>query len=218
MPHIWVVILSFSILPAAVICAARYNTMLRTYYPFAYLTWLSLVNEVISVFSTAYSGSNAVNNNLYILAEWLLVVWLMHNWFMKRKRKIFYIITGALLALVWLADTFFIGSIHRFNSIFRICYSLAIAFMAIDQFNALIVMGRHRLATNARFLICCGLIFYFVYKAILEVLFMLDLSDSAHFQRIIFQAMAYINVICNLIYTIASLCIPTKQRFTLPYL
>lgn len=210
-------ILSYSILPAACICLLRYTVIVKIYRPFIWLVCLSLLNEVLSSVLIHYYKSNAFNNNCFILIEWWLYIAQFIQWHPKRKERIFYIITGCILTIVWLYDNLWYGSIWRFNSWFRICYSFALVFMAINQMNALIVAERKNILNDARFLICTGIIIYFCYKAIVEIWYLLHLYTSKEFETVLFIIPVIVNVLSNSIYTIASLCLPRKQKFSLPY-
>lgn len=218
MEHVWIAIMSFSIAPAVAINLMNYRKVLRSFRPFALLLFASLINEIVSVLATIYQGSNALNNNVFILVEWLLLTWLLQGWMLHPQKKIVYKIVAILFTGIWILDHLVFHSIFTFNSFFRITYAFAIVTMTIDHLNALIVLERERLMVNAKFLICCGLIIYFTYKGILEVLYVMHLTSSAHFEKVLFQSMAYINVLSNIFYILASLCLPTKQRFILPYL
>lgn len=209
--------MSFSIIPAALICLVRYKTIHYSYRPFIYLTLLSFASEVLSAVFSYSAGSNAIVSNIYVLAEWILLVWLMYYWITGKRKRRLYIYLGIVLTFLWLANTLVAGSVYRFNSVYRIAYSFVLVFMAIDHLNTLIFSGSRPLFANARFLLSCSFIIYFSYKAILETLYLFHLSDSQDFQRVIFIVMACINLFCNLIFIIISLCLPPKPRFTLPY-
>ncbi|GAC1438943.1 MAG: hypothetical protein NVSMB63_03520 [Sediminibacterium sp.] len=218
MTHFWIAVMSLSIAPGALIGFGRLSVIHRTYRPFVYFLAASLLYETISVVAEADHHSNALNNNLFILVEWVLLAWLMGNWFVNKQRRRIYAATGVFISLLWFFDMLVWNDIDKFNSLFRICSSFAIVFMAIDHLNALIVLERNNLLKNARFLISCGLIIYFSYKTILEVLYLLHLNTPLSFNRAAFSVLTYINVCCNIIYTIASICLPVKHRFIFPYL
>ncbi len=209
--------MSFSITPATVICLLRYKTIHYSYRPFIYLTLLSFASEVLSAVFSYSTGSNALVSNIYVLGEWILLVWLMYYWIAGKRKRRFCIYLGIALTCVWLGEILVAGSVYRFNSVYRIVYSFALTFMTIGHLNTLIFSGSRPLFSNARFLLSCSLIIYFSYKAILETLYLFHLSDSRDFQRVIFIVMACVNLFCNLIFIIASLCLPLKPRFTLPY-
>ncbi|HEX3025513.1 MAG TPA: hypothetical protein VHP12_09895 [Chitinophagaceae bacterium] len=210
-------ILSYSILPAACICLMRYTVILKTYRPFIWLVWLSLLNELLSSVLIHYRISNACNNNCFILIEWWLYIALFIRWQPGRKSRLFYTATGCTLTAVWLYDNVWYGSIWRFNSWFRIGYSFVLVLMAINQMNALIVAERKNILNDARFLISAGIIVYFCYKAIVEIWYLLHLYESKEFETALFIIPVIVNVLSNSIYTIASLCLPRKQKFSMLY-
>ena len=75
-----VVIFSFSIIIAATIGWVRFRKINPAYYPFIYCIWLAFLNEILSFIFAQTIRDNSVNNNLYALAESLLIVWQFRNW------------------------------------------------------------------------------------------------------------------------------------------
>jgi len=210
-------ILSYSIVPSVCICLLRYQRIARAYKPFVWLVCLALLNETVSTVLIHYHISNAVNNNCFVLAEWWLFIVLFIRWHRYNRKKTMYVIIGCILTAVWVYENFYKSNIVQFNSVFRIFYSFALVFFAIDQVNALIVLERKDILLNARFLICVSIIIYFCYKAIVEIWYALHLHSSVQFEQALFLIPVFVNVLCNSIYIIASVCLPVKQKFSLPY-
>jgi hypothetical protein len=99
--------------------------------------------------------------------------------------------------------------------LFRIVSSFILIFLSIGQLNKLIVTAKKNLFYNAIFLICCGLIIYFSYKATIEVFFFIRLEASNQFYINIFAILVFVNLFVNLIFAWAVLWIPKKQKSTL---
>jgi hypothetical protein len=208
-------IFSFSIAIAAVIGLFRFKNILFSYKPFIYIVWTAFLSEIISAVLIKGGGSNAVNSNIYVLVESLLFLWLFKGWGAMQKRNWYMPVLCSIVVLVWIYDHLILNKITEVGPIFRILVSFILIFLSIDQINKLIVQEMGNILYNPRFLICIGVVIFYSYKATTEIFF-LKLSMSANFSSHIFLILEYVNLLVNLIYALAVLWIPTKQKFTLP--
>ncbi|HVU84068.1 MAG TPA: hypothetical protein VHC50_04460 [Puia sp.] len=218
MPSYFVLVLfSYSILPAAVIAAYRYREVPAENRPFFFIVWAALLNEILSeVFSITFHNT-AVNCNIYVLAEAILYCLLFYNWGSRRGNKNGLRPLIGFLVLVWVLDNLVLFSLNHTNSLFRVVSSFVLVFLAIDRINQLITNERGNLLGNARFLISGGVVIFFSYRAIVEVFYGLSLPFSNSLYQKIYIIMVYVNHFVNLIFALAALWIPTKQKFILPY-
>src|SRR5665647_259127 len=206
---------SHSILIAAVIACFRIKAVLKDYYPFIFLLWMGLLNETISLF-LLYSGhSNAVNSNIFVLLEFLLILYQFYCWSFSRPAR-FVVITFIGIS-VWLADNFLLNSIQQNNSVFRVFYSFVVLLFSIDKVNQLLIFENSNLKKNAMFLICLTFIFYYGFKACVESFNMIHLGLSRSFLQKLWMILNFVNLITNLLFALAVLWIPTRQRFILRY-
>ncbi|HVY74133.1 MAG TPA: hypothetical protein VG890_04845 [Puia sp.] len=206
---------SYSILPAAVIACFRYSKVPADNRLFFLIVWVALFNEILSDIFAVTFGSSAVNGNIYVLVEAILYCLLFYRWQVQRRRKyVFWSLIGLLL-VAWISDNLILHTVVQTNSLFRIVYSFILVFLALDQINQLITGERENLLKNARFLVSVGVVIFFTYKAIIELLFWL-LPFSKGFQFSIYILMDCVNLLVNLIFALAALWIPTKQKFILP--
>lgn len=161
--------------------------------------------------------TNAVNANIYVLVEFALYCWQFRCWNSLSTKSWHFLTVISFMSSIWVYENILTGEITSFNSLFRICASFCIIFLSIDQVNRLIAMARGNLFRNSLFLICMGLIIFFSYKSVIEVFYLLRLPLSDVFYDNIFFLLTLINIFVNLIFAIAVLWIPTKQKFILPY-
>jgi hypothetical protein len=215
-PHLFALISAYSILIAAAIGAIRFLKVTTDNRPFFYLVWIALVNEILSQIFLATIHTTAVNCNIYVLFEAILYCWLFYNWssLFRNKRKFRLLIL--FLCIIWVADNFFLNTIFQINSLFRIISSFILVFLAIDQINQLLMTERSEILVNARFLISMGVIIFFTYRAIVEAYYLFKLPFSNLFYHNVYLIMDYVNLFVNLIFGIAALWIPTRQKFILP--
>lgn len=107
-------VLSLSIAIAAIIGAVRYRRINPVYHPFIYCIWLGFINEILGYYISSIHGSNAINNNLYVLAECLLITWQFKKWgLFDRTRKLYYSILAGFLYSGWLKNSGFQEFIFR---------------------------------------------------------------------------------------------------------
>lgn len=208
----------YSIIIAGIIGLIRFKAIPAAYQPFVYMIWLALTNEVLSSILISSRYNSNINGNVYVLAEALLFVWLFYMWGSLRE-KAWHLpaLCGALL-LTWLYDNFIWHRIITSNSLFRICYSFVLVFLAINYLNKMIISERGNLLLNARFLICAGICVLYSYTAFLEVFYLLiPLKRNDPFQNKVFLILDFVNLFVTLIYALAALCIPSKQKFTQLY-
>jgi hypothetical protein len=214
--HLLFVLISYSVLPGAVIGWIRYSKIPAGDHPFIWLLWVALITEVVNEITTYYYSSTAIECNIYVLVESLLYCLLFFNWgSFRRDSRLLYLVTMFLMG-VWVSDNLVTHSLWHINSFFRIASSFVLVFTAIDQVNKLIVSERSKLLKNYRFLICIGVILFFTYRAYVEVFYWKDLQVSQLFYRRIYNIMIFVNLFVNLLFSLAVLWIPTRQRFTLP--
>ncbi|HVZ57706.1 MAG TPA: hypothetical protein VG870_13695 [Chitinophagaceae bacterium] len=209
-------ITSFSILLPAIAGIVRYRKIDPSFRPFLILVWIGLANELLSVWVAENGHSNAINSNIYVLVESLMITWQFRRWGnFERVPRMFYLLVAILIA-GWGLENFYFFSIRSFSSWFRILYSLIIVLMSVHQINRLILRERGAMLKNPVFLICLGFIVYFTYKAIIETFWVYGLNTGREFRINVYLILAWINFLVNCIFALAILWIPTKLRFTLP--
>lgn len=209
------IILNFSIVFAVVIGIFRFKSILKTFYPLVLFVCLGLANEILSLFLIIKDNSNAVNSNIYVLIEFIILLWQFYKWNNSYFRTCF--IAGVIGILVWITDNVFINSITDDNSIFRIYYSFVVVFFSIDLLNKSIINEKENILKNAVFLACAGFLAYYGLKVLLEVFNSFKIHFNNSFYIKIWLTLSVANCIANIIYAIAILCIPKKQEFFLQY-
>lgn len=216
LPFIYVIIFGQTVAIAAVIGLVKYRSMLKSYRIFVWFTWLCLIGEGLNVIMAHFYRTNAVNGNIYVFLEAIVLLALFYQWEAMSKKVLWGLIVASVA--VWLCDNLVFGTIHRANGLFRLFYALIIVVLSIDQINVIVLYERRKLARNAKFLICCLFAFYYAFKATYEVFYFIPLKVmSKQFYMQLFWIFIYINLLTNLGYAIAALWIPRKQKFTLPY-
>ncbi|HEV7783332.1 MAG TPA: hypothetical protein VGO58_18780 [Chitinophagaceae bacterium] len=209
------VILSFSITIPAVTGWVRSQVIAPAYYPFIILLSCGLTNEIISYLLTRNGHSNAINSNIYALAEGILItLFFFYAGLFNKNRRVFY---GLLiyLVLLWITDKLIVSDIFHFSPYYSLSSAFAYVLMSVSMINRLTLVEHQRLVRNSIFIICLCFIFFFTYALLVEIFWLYGLDASRQFRLKVYRIMAYINVGANLVYTFAILWIPRKQEYTM---
>jgi hypothetical protein len=88
--------------------------------------------------------------------------------------------------------------------------------MSIAVLNILLTRERKSLLSHPVFLFCISFIIYYFYKVLVEAFWVYGLNSGKGFRMRVYAILMYINAFTNIMYAIAILWIPKRQRFTLP--
>ena len=194
----------------------RKKRMGAYYRPFYVYMIVAFVFELL-IKTIIYLGyKSPLISNCYVLIEFPIFLWLFYNW-SSRNNKIFFI--GLFLAgvVIWIFDNLIMNSIFQINSYYRIYYSAVLILCSINQLNKVIFQDDITLWKNAAFLISITSVVYYSYRIFIESLFLFPQEFSNDFFRGVYYIMVIVNFLAHLVYTLAVLCIPAKQEFTLRY-
>jgi len=208
---------SFSILIATVISFVRFNHIPSSFRPFIYLLWVGCFCEITGLFLANSFGNNIAIGNLYVLTESLMLLWQFNKWSGNNKKVNKFGIIGLGFVALWVLDNLLLHNLMRTNSLFRVTYAFCIVFLGIEQLNAVFQSERNNILKNSRFLLSSSFVFYFTYKSVFEVFYMINLKMSDNFYHGLFLILLLVNLFTNLVFAIALLWIPKKQKFTLPF-
>jgi hypothetical protein len=201
----------------AIIGMMRYRRILKAYHPFVIVLLLGWLNELISTLLIVAKQGNSVNSNIYVLAEFLGILLLFRNWGTNPKRFLFYKLAGIAITFIWVLDNLILHRLSETNAGYRLCYSLLLAFLSVDQINHVVIIERTPIVRNPKFMICCGVLLYFTFRGLTESLMLFHLDLSTGFYSKYFLVLVVVNVIANLLYSIAVVWMPTRQGFCLRF-
>lgn len=212
MRYVLNLVASYSILLPAMIALLQFRKIAREYYPFVILLWAGLINEIVSTIASHQTGSNAINSNIYVLIESLLIVWQFYLWRKLLTKPAVYTIAAALI-LIWLGDNLLFGKLNRFSSVFRITYALMCASLAAYAIARSINLPGIRASQNPVFLISCAFIVYYMYKALVELFWLRDMGNSREFMRNAYFVFDIMNLSLNLFSAYILRWTRTKPRY-----
>ena len=213
MNHSQVVLFSATIVIPAIAGIIKFRSTERIFYPFIIFLWVATLNEMISYIASLLGYSTTLNNNIYILAEALLILWQFKEWEIFQSYKKVYSILALTLVAVWLFDNSNIEKLGSITSPFRLLYSFMIVLMSIHTNNSLVFASKKNLLKNPLFIICCGFTIYFTYKILIEVFWIYGLNSTRNFRIGVYEILTWINALINILYLVALLCIPKKPHY-----
>ncbi len=209
------IILDHSILLAAIAGFVRVKHSLKSYRPFLCFVWLALLNETVSLVLIENRMSNMTNSNLYVLCEYILLIYQFYKWRALTLKTLRFVLWVGVA--VWVTDNILINRISDPNSIFRSYASLVLLVFSIDKMNSLIFNEKGHLLRQATFLICVAFLLFYGCKLFIEVFHLFKVPFSTIFYDYLWMTLSVVNGVSNIIYAIAVLCIPTREEFILPY-
>ena len=193
----------------------RMKAMKGKYTPLLILLSIGFCNEVYSSFAAHYFKTNSLNGNIYVLLEYLMIIWQ----FIRLRGNYSMLIIVALISIgigVWVVDNLVLHSLKDNNSIFRIVSSLFIVCACMDKANQLLFDSGPVLFKNTDLLLCLGFFSYFTFKTFVEVFNLYEMPVMTSFYADIWSILAVVNFLTNILFSIAIICIQQKQEYTIP--
>lgn len=206
-------ILSLSVCIPLITGVIRYGQLPVSYSPLLYLLLAGLLSE-LSSYILFYNTTNAIPANVYLIVEFLILVWQFRRWKNILRSNIGYGLLVGGMTVFWIVENFVFGRIYEFSSFFLVISAIVLILLAVNQMNWLIVNERGNILLNPVFLICIALIIFFSYKVLTEIFYYY--APERMIKNNIFALQSYVNVGYNIILAIAILCIPPKKNFIQP--
>lgn len=204
---------NFSAFIPGILAALRYKKINKAYHPFLYCLWIGCLTEVLVFFVVLKGHQSLMISNVYVFFESILLGWLLKNMGVLSQKGLVILIIAC--TAVWIGENFVFGTITKNSTYFRIFYSLALILLGINLINLVLSTNRGSLFTNSDFILCFAFLLYYTYKVMVQALAIYGFSGSRRFLLNIYTIMSYINLVTNLLYTLAVLWMPRKRKFSL---
>lgn len=200
-------ILCHFILFPLLIAVARWKDTIARFWPMMLLFFLGFVGEYSVWFSVQNRASWQPFNNLYILADSLLIPIQFAVWGFLSRRFLFFAILLPLLA-AWFYFHLWPGSLYFISAYYRVAYSFVILLLTISSINYLLIHTRYSVNRNPIFLFLAGFLVFYSYQLIYETAYAFSMVAEPHWNILLNRTFALINFACNILYGIAVCCIP----------
>lgn len=206
--------LNACILLPATLAVFLFSKIEQRFHPFVFCLWIGCFNEALSFWLIMQGYYTRVNNNIYALAEAVLLIWFFKNTGVLRSPTRFYCLLASVL-LVSGGENFVFGSIGMNSTYFRIATSTLIVALSIRSVGDMIFSSRNNILKNAGFLLCCCFIIYFSFRALVQSSLIYGLTRDNSFLTRIYNIMLFINLGVNLLYIPAVFWMVRKKKFAL---
>lgn len=208
---------SLNILLAGVAALTRFTKIERNFLPFFALIWLGCGNELLSVSLIHYGYQTAVNNNVYVLLEALLITYFFRQTRLLIFHRWVYLGLYISFGAFWAVENLVIGNLYSISSYFRIFYSLIVVLLSIELVNTLAFEEKKSLLRNPLFLIGIAFIVFYTFKMLVEAFWIYRLTSSLYFLKALFIIVVGLNFIVNFVFFLVVLWIPKRQESILLY-
>ena len=207
-------IAAFSIWIPFTVSLTRFKRLNRKYLPLSILLAAGIANDMISYINIRHHSTNMINSNVYVLVEFFLILWLASRWTNGIPKKL--LISVAVFGLVtWITDDLVLHSLHSNNSGFRLAASLGIAWVSIEKLTDFVFYSQRVPAKNTDLLLSIGFLFFFTFKGFVESFHLVPIPLSKEFYKSLWALLAVFDTITNLLITVAILCVPPLQKFSI---
>ena len=216
MPFYYIsVVFGFSVIFAVIISWVRFNRIAPAFYPFIFLLWIGLLNETLSFLLNMKGLSNAINTNIYLLFESMLMLWFFERQRVFERVPRLPFLLGGLYLVFWITENLIIYSLNEFNPYFNIFYSFITVLCSVNLINRVLLTSTGRLLLDPLFILALAFIIYHTNSVLVETFWLYGLNESKEFRINLYHILVYINLGINLVYALAVLWMPARQKFTL---
>lgn len=192
---------------------ARWDRVKQHYLPLLILILVAFGNELLSIYNVYVHTSNAINSNIYVLIEFLLLNWLFRL-FPKAMHNT--VISGIMLfgMAVWCIDNFVINQIQVNNSLFRMFSSLWLVFLSVNVISHNLLIEHAGNTSLQEVFLSVGLLIFHGYKTFVEAFHVFPLSSqTSAFYALLWSILGLVNIVSNILFMIAILCLPPKRKY-----
>lgn len=202
---------------AAIIALVKYKRIYRGFYPFIYICWAAFINEIICYFLVYNGNYTYIPFGIYSIAESMLMAWFFREMGVFDRRPALFSLLMVLYPLAWSGEVIFLEAFSRNMTWFRLGYSFVVVILSIILLSRELAVQRTFLLKSPVFLICIGFILYYTCAVVAGVFELYDYGGSGVLRSRVQWIMIYDNLIVNLIYALAVICMPHRLRYSLPY-
>lgn len=202
---------AFSIALPVIFSMARLKRFGKRYRSLLFLFTTGLLNEVTSYWMIKQYRNNLPNSNIYTLIEYLLLTWLF--WDISKQK--FSRVRLALIAamIIWIADNFWWHTLAESNIIFRTYASLMLVSLSMDKINQLLMGSFGDPYKNTDLLLCLSLLGFHTYRVWINIFHLFVKSMTPAFFVSLWLILCCMNLLANITYSIAILCIPKQKNY-----
>jgi hypothetical protein len=203
---------SSGLILAAAAGLARFKYIDPQYRPFIFYLWLGIVNEAVSYYCGKWFKTNVANNNIFFLAEFLLLNLQFKKWDTHARHTKWYRWAGWFFLALFISGVVWKG-IQQDLFYFNVLYCLYLVLCATRLLATIVASPEKPFAKDARFIICGAGIIYFSYRIIIETFLYYGLQKSILFRQDVHEVLLWINLLVNFMYLYAIIWMQKKPGY-----
>lgn len=200
----------YSILPVLLVSLLLLRNKEKNYWPFVILIILGSFIEVLTTVFRARHISNIPVINIFLLAEFSLILLQLKNWGFFTKRSPVFSIALSTVGLAWIIETWLRADIAQFNNYSQVLASFIIIICVILFLSQLLIEKVSNILKDTRFLLSIGFLLYFTISILVFIFSNESLQLSSQFYLSLWVVHSFANISANLIYAFGLLCIARK--------
>lgn len=210
----WFFVASLVIILPAMIALFKFGIMDKAFKPLAYNLWIGVGAEIVANIFRVTIHNNLYVMNVFMLLDFLTFVWMLDNWgaFTRFDRNFRKMVLTVFL-LLWITDNLVVHHLGENNILFRICYSLFLVLVGINQFSTVMLKNNGYLSTNPFLYITLGIIFYYTYSIFIGLFNSPFFEPSTQLWKWNMLIYVVVNVMTNILFAISFLWIRKKVRY-----
>lgn len=213
--HTFNILCTETIVIVIILILVRFKTVVAFSLPFVLFVLVGWFNDTLSHILIATIRSNVINSNVYWIVENLLLIWLFKEWNVPPDKKNLYQKLAVVGLALWIADNLILHSLTTFNDGFRLWHSLTVVVLSVRQINSLLFKETRSLFRNPMFIISIAMVIFYSFAAIIEVFYLVyPYGNWNFFLSKIFNSL---NLLSNILFTVAVLRIPKKETLQLAF-
>jgi hypothetical protein len=212
--HLRTFLFSLTILLPAIIGILKYGGSDRSFRPFLWYIFISCLNEVwVGLHLVEQSNEWQIFNwHIFNLFECFILLMQFHLWGRFRRNNGLFIMAVAFLAAFWVGENIVFSKLFVYNTYFLVIYSFVLVLLSINTINYVVVNHHQSLFRNGMFIICVGMLIFFIYTMIIFTFLTAEKSFNKTYLVNIFNIRVYINALVNIIYASGIYFIPRKAE------
>lgn len=210
----WFYILSWIILLPAIIGIIKYSIITSEFKPLAINIWLGVAAEIAATILRYTVKNNFYAYNIFMLFDLVTMLCMFNAWgafaqFKKVQKQLILVLFG----IIWMVDNLVLNNLGNDNVIFRLCYSLALVLIAINQLSNIYIRNNGFLSRNPYLYTCLGVIFYYAFSAFIYLInSSLLFTPGPALWKYTLLIYVIINIVTNLLYATALIWIQKKAK------
>ena len=189
------------------------NQIWRKYLLLVIYLLIGGLNDFASYVLIISKGANTFNSNLFQLFEFIIIV-IFYKGLSSEKTNQYHKIILIVGIIAWILDNLILHTPSSFNSLFRLIGPMLLILVCVDQINN-VLLNRQISIIVSEMLITVGFVLYLLYKAFIESFELFPLQIHCGLYVKLWCIQCFINIILNVLISIAFLCHRSKPSFTI---